>query len=334
MCTSIVWSKETNGQATLVARNMDWFAPMGTNLWVLPAGQARVGLSAGNALRWSSKYGSVVASSYDLMVADGMNEEGLTAHALWLSDSTFGPRDESLPGVSMALWAQYYLDNFKTVAEAVEATDANPFQVVPVFEVGRVSTMHLQISDATGDVAVIELLDGKTVITRGKKYPVLTNQPTFSEQLAHLKAFAGFGGKEQLPGTVSPEDRFVRASYYLKNLEHPRTYEQAVAYVLSVARNAAQPYVSQPASVGPDISPTIWRSISDSTNLLYMFESTSLPFLIWLNLNDLDFSEGAPVRKLLLKDQADKIGQVNAQLEDQDLFNFALPTGAQEEEGA
>lgn len=65
MCTSIAWSKETNGQTTPVARNVDWLAPMGTNLWVPPAGPARVGSSAGNPLKWSSKLGSVVASSCD-----------------------------------------------------------------------------------------------------------------------------------------------------------------------------------------------------------------------------------------------------------------------------
>lgn len=325
MCTSIVWAKESNGQATLVARNMDWFSQMGSGLWVLPAGAERVGLNDANPLKWTSKYGSVAISSYNIATTDGMNEKGLVAHDLWLSDSTFGPRDMSKPGVSTALWSQFYLDNFATVAEAVEYTEKNPFQVVAIGTVAGPSTLHLQISDASGDVAVLELVDGKTVITHGKQYPVLTNQPTFAEQLANLKEYISFGGTKDLPGSVLPEDRFVRASYYLDHLDEPKTYSQAVSYLLSVSRNTAQPYSHAQGSKTPEIAPTIWRTVADSTNMRYMFESTAAPFMIWLDFANLDLSPGAPTMAVQMDKVEDKMEEVSSLLEEKKLFDFFLP---------
>lgn len=324
MCTVVVWGD--NGQAVLSARNMDWFQEMDSRLWVIPAGREQNGAGLGDPkpLKWTSKYGSVVTSVYDIGAADGMNEKGLGAHLLWLTPSEYGVRNADMLGLDVSLWAQYYLDNFQTVAEAVADYQANPYQIIAAEMAGREATVHLQISDATGDVAVFESLDGKIVIHHGKEYPVLTNQPTFDQQLEHLKQFEGFGGSQELPGTTSAEDRFVRANYYLDHLTAPTTTEMAIAELLSVLRNAAQPYGAAAANQ-PMIAPTIWRTVLDHSNLGYFFESTSSPYLIWLDLTKLDFSEGAPVKALNLSNMADKIGQQNDALVDAQLFEFSQP---------
>lgn len=327
MCTVVVWGD--NGQTVASSRNMDWFEGMETELWVVPAGRDHVaaGPQDPNPLQWTSKYGSVIASVYNIGTADGMNEKGLAAHLLWLADSEYGPRDDSMPGLVVSLWAQYYLDNFATVAEAVASYNEAPFQVITAEIAGRDATVHLQISDATGDVAIFEILDGKMVIHQGAEYPVITNSPPFAEQLANLKLYQGFGGDKPLPGTTAAADRFVRASYYRKQLEKPATVEMALAELLSVLRNAAQPY-STPASDQPNIAPTIWRSLIDHENVIYYFESTSSPYLVWLDLKKLDLSPGAPVQKLKLADMVNNIGEQNQALTDTPLFNFSIPISA------
>lgn len=77
------------------------------------------------------------------------------------------------------------LDNFATVAEAVEALRAEPFVIVTDNIPGttRLATLHLAISDATGDSAIVEYIDGKQVIHHGRNYQVLTNSPPFEQQL-------------------------------------------------------------------------------------------------------------------------------------------------------
>jgi penicillin V acylase-like amidase (Ntn superfamily) len=67
--------------------------------------------------------------------------------------------------------------------------------------------------------------------------------PTFDKQLENLKQYQGFGGDKYLPGTTEAADRFVRAAYYQKSLlRDVTTAREAVAGVISVARNVSQPF--------------------------------------------------------------------------------------------
>ena len=99
-CSRVLWVR--SGQPVLVGRSMDWFEPMHTNLWALPRGIKRSGLAGKNSLRWTSKYGSLVAVVYNFASADGINEKGLDANILWLAESDFGSRNENLPGLSLS----------------------------------------------------------------------------------------------------------------------------------------------------------------------------------------------------------------------------------------
>src|ERR1700761_7762512 len=135
----------------ITARSMDWKADVGTNLWVFPRGMNRSGEAGPNSIRWVSKYGSVIASGYDVSTTDGMNDQGLVANVLWLVESSYPKYDGKGPGLSLAAWAQYVLDKFATVQEAVDALAGEPFVIVTDRVPGenRLATLHLSISDAT-----------------------------------------------------------------------------------------------------------------------------------------------------------------------------------------
>ena len=311
-CSRVLWNED--GQRVVAGRTMDWKQPMPVNLWLLPRGIARDGMTGPNTLRWTARYGSVVAA--DVVASDGMNEKGFAAHVLWLSESDYGKRDEKLPGLSIALWAQYFLDNFASVGEAVEFVRKTPFQIVTAPTPGEkeLATLHLVIEDATGDSAVIEYVGGRPSIYHGRGYTVVTNSPTFDKQIEQLKQYKGFGGEMPLPGTTQAADRFVRGAYYLKNLPKPADYRQCVAGVLSVVRNVSQPFgVSDPSR--PYVSATRWRTIADLTNLVYYFESTTSPNIVWVRFEDLDFAKGAPVKMLDLIREPDRVGDTSKQFE-------------------
>lgn len=318
-CSRILWAD--NGQAVVVARNMDWIEDMRTNLWAFPRGVTHSGLSGDdNSVRWTSKYGSVAASAYDVGTADGINEKGLVVNALWLAASDYGRRDLKVPGLSLSLWTQYMLDNFATVDEAVAATERRDFQVVPasfmVAGAKQVATIHLALADAGGDSAIIEITDGTPHVYHGRAYTVMTNDPPFAEQLENLKRYQGFGGTERLPGTTEAADRFVRAAYYRQHLPKPSNYRETIAGVLSVARNVTQPFGSSDTenpTKHPDLSHTIWRTAADATDRIYYFESTLSPNIVWVRLDALDLAAGAPVRKLDLVHSGDLVGDVTAQ---------------------
>ena len=135
-CSRTLW--KAVGQPVLVGRTMDWTGKMGTKLHMMPKGMVREGMTDENPLKWTSKYGSVVATIWDGATADGVNEAGLNANLLYLAETKYGQRDPSRPGLSVSLWAQYFLDNFATVAEAVEAADSFQVQSFELIHLGEI----------------------------------------------------------------------------------------------------------------------------------------------------------------------------------------------------
>ncbi|WP_345817184.1 linear amide C-N hydrolase (plasmid) [Paraburkholderia sp. PREW-6R] len=323
-CTRVVYLGDNNDVIT--ARSMDWKLDISTNLYILPRGIARNGEAGPNSLRWTARYGSVVATGYDVSTTDGMNEKGLAAELLWLVESQYPAFDKnSKPGLTIAAWAQYVLDNFATVSEAVAALEKEPFTIVTDNVPGekRLATLHLAMSDATGDSAIVEYIAGKQVIHHGRQYQVMTNSPTFDEQLALNEYWGRIGGTAWLPGTNRSADRFARASFYINAIPKSEDPVVALASVFSVIRNVSVPFgITTPDE--PNISSTRWRTVADHKRLLYFFESALTPNTFWVDLKKLDFSAGAPVKRLDLgKDQRNTFdGEVSRDFQPAPPFQF------------
>jgi len=298
-CTRLVYLGADGDVIT--ARSMDWKLDVGTNLWAFPRGMQRDGKAGPNSVKWTSKCGSVIASGYDISTTDGLNEKGLSAQLLWLVESRYPVHDPDKPALSLSLWAQYVLDNFATVAEAVAALEKDPFIVVTDAVPGeeRLATLHLSMSDATGDSAIVEYVDGRQVIHHGRQYQVMTNSPVFEEQLALDEYWKQVGGTVMLPGTNRSADRFARASFYVNAIPKSEDPVVALASVFSVIRNVSVPFgITTPDQ--PNISSTRWRTVVDHKRMLYFFESALTPNTFWVDLNKLDFSAGKQVLKLEL----------------------------------
>ena len=284
----------------IAARSMDWAEDPGTNLYCFPRGMKRHGAAGPDSITWTSKYGSVVCAFYDVSTVDGMNEKGMVANVLYLVESDYGKPDGKTPTISISAWGQYALDNFATVAEAVDALRGEPFIVIaPVLPNGALAQGHMALSDPTGDSAVFEYIKGKLVIHHGREYQVMTNSPTFDQQLALNKYWEQIGGLTFLPGTNRAADRFARASFYINAIPKTDVSKRAVASVFSVIRGVSVPLgFTTPGQ--PNISSTIWRTLYDHKNKVFYFDSATSPTIFWTPLADLDFSEGAPVKKLTL----------------------------------
>jgi choloylglycine hydrolase len=297
MCTRVVYLG--TGDRVVTGRSMDWKLEIGTNLWVLPRGVARTGAAGPDSVEWTAKYGSVVATGYDICTTDGVNEAGLAVNLLWLAESQYPPADAGGPAVALSLWGQYVLDNFGSVAEAVEALTATPLRVATADVPGeqRMATLHLAMSDGTGDSAIVEYVDGQQTIHHGRQYQVMTNSPIFSKQLAITEYWEEIGGTVMLPGTNRAADRFVRASFYINAVPKSDDPVLSVAAVFSVVRNASTPY-GIATSDEPNISSTRWRTVVDHKARRYFFESALSPNTFWVELANLDFSAGAPTLRL------------------------------------
>lgn len=65
--------RRATGHSVLVGRNMDFHKDLLTNLWKQPRGAQRDLNAVAGRLTWTSTYGSVVATAFDITSTDGLN---------------------------------------------------------------------------------------------------------------------------------------------------------------------------------------------------------------------------------------------------------------------
>ncbi|MFU8844993.1 MAG: linear amide C-N hydrolase [Bacteroidales bacterium] len=148
-----------------------------------PAGQGHIHINKRNLLKvslisppekpfsWTSSYGSITFNQNGKEFPyGGMNEAGLVIEQMWHQDARYPVLDERY-GLTELQWIQYQLDQASTVQDVIESD-----KLVRV-SFTSVATLHFLVSDALGNVATIEYIDGKMIVHTGNelKYPVLSN---------------------------------------------------------------------------------------------------------------------------------------------------------------
>ena len=213
-CSRVTYHAGVDDRIT-IGRSMDFVTSTNSSIYIFPAGQKRNGSVGENSLQWTSKYGSMTTSMYDIVTIDGMNSEGLTGSVLYLGDSDYGQRNTSRPGLAIGWWLQYFLDSYPSVAAAAKGIQDQNIQVVTADMVpGVSSTGHISLSDKSGDNLIMEYLDNKLVVHHGKQYQVMTNDPTYDTQLAINEYWEPIAN-QSLPGTSTPAGKSASSHYHL-----------------------------------------------------------------------------------------------------------------------
>lgn len=332
MCTRVVFSDDKD--TVITGRSMDWNDDLHSNLYVFPRGMKRSTGARTNPLTWTSKYGSVVVSAYEIASADGMNEAGLAGNLLYLAESDYGQANDK-PVLPISMWVQYVLDNFASVAEAVRELEKEPFRIGMIqIPNGRAASLHLCISDSTGDSAIFEYVSGRLTIHHGKEYKVMTNSPIYDQQLALRTYWQHIGGMTFMPGTISAADRFVRTSFfvdaapkevdarYISAVPNKSFNNQALASTLGILRAIGVP-LGVASATEPNISSSLWRTLSDHKNKVYYFDSATTPSVFWVDFKNISFDAGRPVKKLKVQDGMIYAGDTAQQFADSPSFEFA-----------
>lgn len=258
-CTVFASADETR---VVVAKNLDWEDASG-QLMLNPRGQEKVARASG--FGWLARYGSVTFNQFGRgRPLGGMNEAGLVVEeaSYWPSRH---PKPEGIPRVDELEWVQFQLDRFASVDEVVQNLDG--LAVEP-----SLGGLHYFVADRSGQVAIIEFLDGSTIV-HWPDVPVLTND-TWERSRDYLGRHAGFGGTRVAgPGPESPE-RFVRAATLLA--EAAPTVEDARRILADVAQDD-----------------TVWRLVYDPVDLTVHYQTMGAPAPKWLNLQADDFGRSA-----------------------------------------
>jgi len=275
-CTTFVME---GGGKIYFGRNLDWEWESGLVL-VNQRNIAKMAVVAPGSVgaKWISKYGSVTFNQFGLDIPfGGMNEAGLVVENMWLDETKY-PAPDSRPGINLAQWIQYQLDNCRTVNEVL-ATDKK----IRLEPLAVPAGIHYLICDASSDCAIIEFLNGEMIAHRGSKLPyhVLAND-TYDASAKFAKEHPGDPDGKPLKNPSSFW-RFTRAEECVADFK-PRTPEQDVAYAFNALNQVHQ----------GDF--TVWRIVYDVTGRKIHFRTFKNPEERVIDLNKLDFSCGHPLQ--------------------------------------
>ncbi|EMI18902.1 Choloylglycine hydrolase, partial [Rhodopirellula maiorica SM1] len=145
------------GGHIVVARNHDWMFGEGL-LVVNPRGLQKQAISPVQPAKWVSSYGSVSFVQFGREIPfAGMNEKGLTVDLLQLHQAEFPLVESGKHSVNVVQWVQYQLDTAASVSDVIDSLE----KIYPTPMVPSIERVHYFVTDAAGDVATIEFLDGK-----------------------------------------------------------------------------------------------------------------------------------------------------------------------------
>jgi choloylglycine hydrolase len=227
------------------------------------------------AMSWISKYGSISFNQCGREFPyGGMNEAGLVVEQMWLEESVY-PEADVRYGLTELQWIQYQLDNSATVAEII-ASDS----LIRV-SYTSVAPLHFLVSDAGGDVATIEYLEGKMVVHRGENLPcpALANS-TYEHSLKYKQYMDSDQSRDQ-EWTGNTSGRFAKAASMIEAYSQD---QDIVEYSFSILNSVSQ---------GPG---TQWSIVYDLTELMVYYKSTQNEAMQKIELADFDFScSGVPL---------------------------------------
>lgn len=271
-CTSAIYN---NSKVSMTVRTMDWFGQDKAQMVGKGKGITNTYSNSGEAVTTQSKFASLQIKSFNPgLVAEAINEKGLVARILYLGkDYTEFPQGKAgIPDVAASEVPRYIVDNFSTTNEAIAALKSidiidQKICDLPGHDNECISApVHYQITDASGNSAVIEYVKGEQKIYQGTYETApgvqfMSNDPEFS---AHLMM-----DKEQTKpnASIRSYDRRLRAKeivedMYTRGVTDPA---QAALSIKAVGANVFSGYDRLDHYVD-GVFPTLWTIYTDQAN--------------------------------------------------------------------
>lgn len=311
MCTRIF--NNQNEDYLTTARNMDWAMQLPTSIYTFKSGLHKSGENElkQDTLTWMSLYDSVVTmvvgdekETGHFGASDGMNSVGLVANVLYDSNADYVRKEhhgQPYKKLDVLRWVQYVLDTCCSVKNVVDKfNDNSQIELVgsKVPASDKQASLHLSVSDVIGESAIIEVVDGKFQVHLSPSFRVMTNEPSYNEQLS-LNQYWRWQWSDSnpyqshtIPGGPFPTDRFERASFNMHHLIRPESMAESLAQSKSVIMNASVPIgFDFGTNDHPNIAPTLWSTISSHNELKYYFCNARTTGACWVDLADLEYDK-------------------------------------------
>lgn len=270
----------------VVGRSMEFGIKMDSKIRVVPAGIRGMSKIEGGPLgmTWVGKYAYFGMSALGMnIIADGMNEKGLSIGALWFPDTEYPTMYSKVgrPEIALVDLSDWILAMFSSVEEVASAL--NEVYIIPtkVPGVSTIPPLHFSVHDSRGESIVIEFSASKMHVYKNE-VGVLTNAPSFPWHVTNLRNYISlqpqntvkkqFGeytakatgqgtGMFGVPGDWTPPSRFIRMATFIDALKIPK--EKGATQVASwhILNTVDIPYGCVRSSEGIDY--TQWACVKD-----------------------------------------------------------------------
>lgn len=264
------------GQTKYFAKNFDWGSGQGYIIKNI-RGQKKFayGLKGSKQANWTSKYGSITFNQIGKEFPyGGINEKGLVVEQLWMSESVY--QENNNQTISELEWIQYQLDNYSTIDELI--LNINNLTIKPI------TTIHYFIADRNGNSAVIDFINGKTVINKKQgKNQVITNE-TFLNSVNYFELNKTKIDKD----SRTHLDRYCQIKNSLSNIEIENPNQ-----AFEILNNSSE---------NKNNYKTYWSILYDLSNLKVYFKSFDNKTVKEFNLSEINFAPNSIV-------EASKINQ-------------------------
>ena len=286
-----------DGETKYFAKNFDWGSGQGYIIKNI-SGQKKFayGLRGSNQANWTSKYGSITFNQIGKEFPyGGLNEKGLVVEQLWMSESVY--QDNKNQTISELEWIQYQLDNYSTIDEVI--LNINNLTIKPI------ATIHYFIADRNGNSAVIDFIEGRTVVNKKQG----TNQVITNETFLNSVNYFELNKTKIDKDSRTHFDRYCQIKNRLSNIE---------------IKNPNQAFeILNNSSENKNNYKTYWTILYDLSNLKVYFKSFDNKTVKEFNLSEINFDTNSNV-------EASKINQDYFKLENytfemnKTLFNTSL----------
>lgn len=302
MCTSVSVISEDGTH--VMGRTMDWYDLYVKTMYV-PRGYRWK--SAFDNKKYTNKYAIVGGGFQDnnyIDLSDGVNECGLMAQKLTFSNGAQLVDDKHDDKIQLEAYefVTYILGNFSSVTEVEENIEKIELMsnVINNTKHGG-SELHFSLSDESGRNIVVEPSQHPMRII-DNPLGVVTNMPKFERQLAKLENYMEFtdefkensikygkfhvttgklGGKKTPPGSYSPSQRFIRASYLKELVDKPKTRDEAVSLAFGILDT-----VSIPKSKAHRPTYTVYRAVTVSEDRTYYYQANGQATVSGIKLDE------------------------------------------------
>ena len=321
-CTN--FNLKANDGSIIVGRSMEFGLPMNSNVVVYPRGEKFSSHSPKNkpGLSWTSKYGFIAMTAIEREgVTDGFNEMGFSVGFLWLPETEYQSVDDkdSARAVEILDLGAWILSQFSSLDEVKENIKSIRIWGDKMPQLGKkVPPLHLIIQDIKGNSLVIEFIRGEVKIY-DNPIGILTNSPTFDWHLTNLRNYinltaanskpmtinklllepTGQGtGLHGIPGSWTPPDRFIRATFFKTYAQPPKTAADGVNLAQHILNTVDIPFgdIRDIYGKNSNMDYTQWVVIKDLKNKMLYFRTYKNLTLRSIDLKQFSLGPGSGIR--------------------------------------